>query len=110
MKNNSYKNVFFIFRFYNTLTALTGKLDGNALDKKNLVIFSCNYKFFLIKLISISTHSIKLFFLLLNMLLQYPIYFIKTLRLDQMRMGWKRHNPVGKQILLTEKIFDRNFK
>ena len=42
MKNSSYKNLFFIFRFYNTLTALTGKLDGNALDKKNLVIFSCN--------------------------------------------------------------------
>ena len=44
------------------------------------------------------------------MLLQYPIYFIKTLRLDQMRMGWKRHNPVGKQILLTEKIFGKEFQ
>ena len=33
IKNNSYKNCFFIFNFYITLTA---KLDGNPLTKKNI--------------------------------------------------------------------------
>ena len=48
--------------------------------------------------------------LLLNMLLQYSVYLIKTLSLDQMRMGWKRHDSVDKQMLLKEKIFSWEFQ
>ena len=65
IRNNSYKNLFFIFLLYNTLTA---KLDGNALAKKS---------YLLIKQLSVSTHSTKLLILLLlNILLQYSIHFI----------------------------------
>ena len=48
--------------------------------------------------------------LLLSMLLQYFTYFTKTLSFDQMRMAWIMHNSVGKQNLLTEKKFGREFK
>ena len=63
IKNNSYKNPFFIFHFYNTLTV---KLNGKPLAKKTF--------FSLIKQFLISTRSTKLTILvLLNMLLQYFI-------------------------------------
>ena len=63
IKNNSYKNLFFIFHFYNTLTV---KLNGKPLAKKTF--------FFLIKQFLISTRSTKLTILvLLNMLLQFFI-------------------------------------
>ena len=38
---------------------------------------------------------------------KYIIHFISTRILDQMRMGWEKCNSVGKQKLLTEKIFGR---
>ena len=38
--------------------------------------------------------------LLLNILIQYII---------QIRIGWIRHNSIGKQKLFTEKIFGREF-
>ena len=37
LKNNTYKHLFFIFLFYNTLLA---KLDGNMLAKKIAIFFS----------------------------------------------------------------------
>ena len=43
------------------------------------------------------------------MLLQYFIYFILTLSIDQMSMGSIGHNPVGKQKLLIEKNFGGDF-
>ena len=68
-------------------------------------------RFLLMKHLSISTYSSQLMTLLLfSMLIQYIIHFIKTLSLDQMRVGWIKHNSVDKQKFLSEKIFGREFQ
>ena len=73
-KKKSYKNLFFILLLY---YALTEKPHGNALSKKEKLRYFSNYKFLLIKQLSISPHSTKLMILLLLIiLLQYSIPFI----------------------------------
>ena len=71
-----------------------------------------NYKVLLIKQLSIPTYSTKVkIFLPLKMLLQdFWKYFMRTISLDQMKMKWISHNLVGKQIFLTDEIFDNNFQ
>ena len=71
-----------------------------------------NYKVLLIKQLSIPTYSTKVkIFLPLKMLLQdFWKYFMRTISLDQMKMEWISHNLVGKQIFLTDEIFDNNFQ
>ena len=71
-----------------------------------------SYKVLLIKQLSIPTYSTKVkIFLPLKMLLQdFWKYFMRTISLDQMKMEWISHNLVGKQIFLTDEIFDNNFQ
>ena len=71
-----------------------------------------SYKVLLIKQLSIPTYSTKVkTFLPLKMLLQdFWKYFMRTISLDQMKMEWISHNLVGKQIFLTDEIFDNNFQ
>ena len=71
-----------------------------------------NYKVLLIKQLSIPTYSTKVkIFLPLKMLLQdFWKYFMRTISLDQMKMEWISQNLVGKQIFLTDEIFDNNFQ
>ena len=88
IKNDSYKNLFFIFLLFNAVTA---KLDRKALPKKKkkkekekrLYIFS-NEKFLVIKQLSISTYSTYLvILLLLNILLQCSVHLSKPLVLTE---------------------------
>ena len=74
------------------------------------MLFNC--KVLLIKQLSIPTYSTKVkIFLPLKMLLQdFWKYFMRTISLDQMKMEWISHNLVGKQIFLTDEIFDNNFQ
>ena len=84
IKSDSYKSLFFIFVFYNSLIA---KLDGNTLAKKNAIFLRLT---FFVDKTAFNFHSFnKINDFVTNQYADLMYYqFYQKLALIQMRMGW----------------------